>query len=302
MMNDLAVIVRSAGERTKEACLNILGDEVPSERIVVIEEKPFNLAVKKSFEIGMDYALTWTLCVDADLLLFHGAIAAMVNEALRHPEETFGITGYVWDKFYGGRKKGGPHLYKTKLLSKAIKHVPDMKESLRPETYVKDAMSEQGNVWPECTTMFALHDYEQYYTDIFRKLVVRTNKSAEATNSLYTRAERMSKIDKDFLFALWGIRYGRGLDSTEIELHSEQWRKQTEILMVCNDLKEKGTLDLSWARKLVQSISVNSNLVIKQEENISVSPISRMIWSTGTVFSKVGSVLQNRATSLIKSN
>src|SRR5690606_16973730 len=115
-----------------------------------------------------------------------------------HPESILGGHGRVLDKMYGKTKYAGHHLYRTCLLKEAIKHIPDAAVSLRPETYTKDRMIPKGHKWIQLPDIVALHDFEQFYSDIYRTMIVRAHKSRRSVNNLLKRSDRLSKKDKDF--------------------------------------------------------------------------------------------------------
>jgi hypothetical protein len=292
-VDDLLVVIRSAGERTKGLCELLVREQVSVERIIVIAERPFSKAICRAYEIGIDFGLPWTLCLDADMLLLDNSIFSIRQLAEQQPKDVFGITGNVADKFYGGRKSGGPHLYRTCLLEKALPLVPDAEAALRPETYVKEAMKAQGHSWATTPTVFALHDYEQFYSDIFRKMVVRANKSNPMVNTLLKRAKLMAQRDNDFLVAMWGLRYG--LVHVPEVIDSERWRAQTETLMICHGLKEKDSLELNTsAVELCKAIREKNRIIASQERARVFSRLNNLIWHTGNSLVQLGSRLQRR--------
>ena len=239
--SDVVAIVRSAHERTEEFCVRIAKLQVPDDRVVVIHERPFTAALARAFEIGMDFDLGWTLCLDADVLLADGAVRHMLDAVQADPETGFGGTGYILDKFYGGRNRGGPHLYRTSLLRKALPLVPDAAESLRPETHVKMVMSAQGHDWGTIDSLLGVHDFEQFYRDIYRKMIVRARKSSQNLMRLLRRAMANSRIDKDFAVAAWGLHVGAGR-SNPLILDAAGWTSEAETLLLASEMREKDGL------------------------------------------------------------
>jgi len=79
-LNDhVHVIIRSAGERTMHLCKQLIIEQgVSADNLSVVNEAPFSAALKKSFELGMERGLKWTLCIDADVLLRPGAVETML--------------------------------------------------------------------------------------------------------------------------------------------------------------------------------------------------------------------------------
>lgn len=249
--DSVTVIIRSANERTEELCVHLVKEQIPADRVVMIHERPFTAALRRAYEIGLDSGSTWTLCLDADVLIRTGAIRDLVEEVSALPGHTFGGSGFVFDKLRGGRRQGGLHLYRTSLLPKALPAIPDPSTDLRPETYVKLEMKTQGYAWALVDQTSGLHDFEQYYVDIFRKTLVRSQKSSHQSQSMLRRALAHSKIDPDFLVAAWGIRVGMHL-SERIDLDAKQWESEANVLLLANSLREKEGLNIEEGSILVE--------------------------------------------------
>lgn len=295
-VDDLLVVIRSAGERTEELSELLVREQVTTDHIVTVAEKPFSKAIRRAYEIGIDFGLTWTVCMDADMLVLDNSLLSIKKLAEQQPKDVFGLTGKVADKFYGGRKSGGPHLYRTSLLEKALALVPEAGVALRPETHVKQSMKAQGYPWSTSPTIWALHDYEQFYSDIFRKMVVRANKSSPMVNGLLKRAKLMSQEDDDFLVAMWGLRYGLAHDPDDIVIDSERWRSQAETLMICHGLEEKRCLELNTSSvELRRYIRDSNGIVASQERVAAVSKLTNLTWNAGDNLVRLGLRLQRHA-------
>lgn len=253
MLSNYQVIIRSAYERTEALCLHLIQQQVPVEQVVVIHERPFYYALQRSFEIGVEAGYEWTLCIDADVLVLPEVVQGLIAFAATQPPDSFGASGLVLDKFRMGLRRGGLHLYRTKLLPKAltaIRESNDIEFQLRPETYVKHKMLALGYPWRLWDEAVGIHDYEQFYTDIYRKMVVRARKSSNEKDGFLAQALTYSLVDQDFLVATWGLRVGQGIQ-TPILLDSEQWRVEAALLLVANGIQEKDALDLVNTEALV---------------------------------------------------
>src|SRR5919108_1741233 len=134
------VVIRSANERTEALCVHLIEKQVPSDSITVIRERPFRLALKRSFEIGIEANCQWTLCIDADVLVRDRAIDDLITFGENTDGENLGYSGFIFDKLRGGAHSGGLHLYRSKYLSKALSLLLNAPIASRPETYVKNAM------------------------------------------------------------------------------------------------------------------------------------------------------------------
>lgn len=217
MNEEVAVAIRSVGERTETICHHLISQQVPLENIVVIREIPFSAAVAKTFEFGLDYSLPWTLAVDADLLIKQNTIKQLLALAAQADKTVFKISGSVLDKFFGGPRLAGIHLYRTSLLPQAVAFVSstDIDISMRPETFVLREMEKRGYAFillnPDI--VLGLHDYEQFYQDIYRKTFVHAHKHHRYAPYLKSYWKRMAGRDSDFQIGLWGL--GDGLKYKE---------------------------------------------------------------------------------------
>ncbi|MFC1878383.1 hypothetical protein ACFLZW_00580 [Chloroflexota bacterium] len=291
--SDIAVIIRSAHERTEQLCAHILEQQVPNEHICVIHKRPFSAALRKSYEIGIEYNLQWTLCVDADVLLAPAAITAHIDYLKNIHSNSFGIQGFLLDKFYQAKKRRGLHLYRTKLLKQAIKFVDQAQHNLRPETYVKQAMAELGYEWIRVETIFGIHDYEQFYTDIFKKMATRAQKSKQDVDSLINRSLLVSDIDNDMLMALWGLKYGQTLKSSDITLDLDQWKEISQALLITHEIKEKDPIKIEETLHFVENkLSKDSLAYLPTKRN---SVLFKIIRRLGLILESRGKQVQKWA-------
>lgn len=209
-LDSTTIIIRSVGERTESLCKKLILEQgVPDNAIHIINEAPFSKAMKVGFEIGISEKRPWTFCVDADLLLRPGSVLRMLQQAERQPEKLCEIQGFVLDKFFGGARKGGVHLYRTSLLDKVIKEIPAEGVNVRPETYALNAMLNNGYPWHTVEELVGLHDFQQSYEDIFRKCFVQAHKHLNFTELFIPFWRSKSSLDIDYQVALSG--YGEGI-------------------------------------------------------------------------------------------
>ena len=51
-LSDVLFVIRSVGERTEKLCYELIKAQgVDSQNIILVNEKPFNIALKKSYQI-----------------------------------------------------------------------------------------------------------------------------------------------------------------------------------------------------------------------------------------------------------
>lgn len=246
-ISNVAVIIRSVGERTEALCRHLVEQQVSPEHVVVIHERPFSKAVQRSFEIGLDFRLDWTLCVDADVLLREDGIQMLVEEASKLPESTFTFSGCMIDKLLGHSRPGGGHLYRTRHCQKALEFIEESDAQIRPETYVKVRMRQCG--YPDIVDeeiVIGIHDFEQYYADIYRKAIVHTHKFNQRLAYAGKMWERLANVDQDYQVALWGFRVGQ-LFEGKISINRDIFPEEIDTLLKLANMTEKPPLtDRTW--------------------------------------------------------
>ena len=221
-LREVTIIIRSAGERTEQLCKElILSQGVPESQLFVVQEVPFSASMKRSFKIGMEEGRKWTFCVDADLLLRPGAISDMVRHAEKQKSHVCEIQGYVMDKFFGGPRQAGNHLYRTELLGEVIRRIPEEGTSIRPERYTLGKMEEDGYPWRVVPCVTGIHDEEQYNRDIYRKAFVQGVKHLERAGLFIGLWRERADTDPDYKVALKGFA-DSVLNHAEVYINKEQ--------------------------------------------------------------------------------
>lgn len=240
---DVAVVVRSSGERTEGVAVQAFRGHVPESCIAVIHERPFTRALARGLEIGRQFGLPWTLCVDADVTVRPSAVGYLLDAIRNADLRLFGATGMVFDKFYGTPNRGGPHLYRTSLIDEALEVLDAIGDggSLRPETGLHAQMASRGYPWAAVDEVLAVHDFEQFYGDIYRKMVVRARKSPRHADTMLERSSRLAPIDPDFLVGAWGLRVGIRT-GRDISLDAQAWRQEAEAVLTAHGMREKDPL------------------------------------------------------------
>ncbi len=199
--DQLVVVIRSAGERTEQLCKKLLLGVVDASQINIIREVPFESALRKSFFIGTKSDSKWLLVIDADLLVLPDSIRKIVDEANAEPDDVFHIQGIIFDKFFRDYRKAGPRIYRVNTLKKAMDLIPVDGEEIRPEYSTIKKMESEGFRSKSSEVVFGVHDFEQYYTDIYRKCVVHAFKHKSEIDILIKKW--IEKIeDNDYRIAL----------------------------------------------------------------------------------------------------
>lgn len=244
-IDDVTIVIRAAGERTEASCRAILEAQVAAENVIVIHEKPFRKAVEKNFILGIERNKKWTLAVDADVLLCHDAVVRMINNAARLDDNLYVYHGYVLDKLFATYRHGGPHLYRTDKLPQALEHIKryDAKV-IRPESDVYRAMAKSGYLVTVDKLILGIHDYEQYYSDLFRKSffhAIKHDSTAFLRRTLPLWVDQI-KHDQDYRVALYGLSYGFMSHDEQVDVDIDYFNKVTQQAFQNIPLEEKKIL------------------------------------------------------------
>jgi hypothetical protein len=234
-INDrISVVIRSAGERTEFLCKElVLAQGIHADNIAIIRKAPFSLALQASYEAGMAFNRPWTLCLDADVLLLPDSIHRMVYHAEHQGSSIFEVQGLVLDKFFGGPREAGNHVYRTSLLNRALACIPQDPTNSRPEWTTLIAMKSQGFAWRRMNHLVGLHDFEQYYSDIFRKCFIQAHKHKEFAEIFVSYWPQQAIADYDYQVALKG--YIEGLEfagEVLIDARQDIYRERFERLHI----------------------------------------------------------------------
>ena len=209
VLQDVTVVIRSVGERTESLCKTlVLAQGIPEPAVFVVSARPFSECMRQAFGLGMEEARPWTLCVDADVLLRQNAVADLLQLARKQSENVCEIQGYVLDKFFGGPRLAGNHLYRTSLLSKVIDLIPQEGVNIRPEAHTLNSMKAAGYPWKRVRYLVGLHDFQQDFFDIFRKCFVQAHKHADIADLFLSVWRESAGKDLDCQVALRGFSSG----------------------------------------------------------------------------------------------
>ena len=214
------VVIRTCSERTVELCRTIVAQQIPAERVIAIEEKPFFNAVVKMYELGAASDADYLIGLDADLLLYPGAIPYMVEYASRTmTDQVFVINFPIICKFFGYRL--GVHFYNNHHSARFLEHVaadPNAPHYLKKESDNIRRFAARHNLDIDGVRppyALALHDYYQYHGDLFNKYTMRYERcldNPESMKNIYELLEKRMAAhpeDMDYKVAHGGLESAR---------------------------------------------------------------------------------------------
>lgn len=199
-LDQTTIIVRHCGERTTDACAQLLARFAPGQRIHRVSARPFQEVLRQSLELGLAQGRPWTLCIDADVLIlpeFAGFLSAVDS----FPAGFFEAQALVLDKLIPARRPAGNHLYRTELIARALREIP-LGDSMRPEGDMIRAMAARGYRAHQSALLIGLHDFEQAYQDIYLKAFLHAHKHRFLVPLLRPLWGTLSREDDDFRVAL----------------------------------------------------------------------------------------------------
>lgn len=207
--NAVTIVIRSVGERTEAACIeSVVAQGIARDAIVVIRQSPFSQALRSGMEAGIAAGRPWTFCIDADVVLRPGAIAAMLAQAERQPASMSVAMGLLLDKLTLTMRCVGIHFYRTGLLAKAITLIPTEGDAIRPENATIKALAAQDHPPIVIPYVAGIHDFGQYNRDIFRKCFVHARKHLDRIPDLVPYWREHGGEDPDFRVAVEGAAAG----------------------------------------------------------------------------------------------
>lgn len=211
------IVIRSSNERTEKLCTKLTTDFFKTDRFTIIHEVPFSKALKTSFKIGINSHKKWLICIDADVLVSKKGLTSLLKKMQTVNKNIFEIQGKIIDQFFGGKRGGGIHIYRIELLPKALQLL-SKDEVIRPENFVIMKMLENGFPYIQTEDIVGIHDFGQFYKDIYRKFIVHSKKHQSFIPSLKPFWLRMSKHNSDFKVAIIGLEDGTNKHKVSINI------------------------------------------------------------------------------------
>ena len=200
------IVVRSAGERTKDLCVRLAEVQLPhGSGLTVISEVPFEKALRSCYEAGLKAGCKWTMTLDADVMLRPGAVQILLEEAERMPPHYLQLEGYIFDKVMGIYRVAGNRIYRTEFLPIAFQQIPETGTQIRPERFALRKLSAVGYPSRRIPQVVGVHDFEQYYRDLYIKSFTHGRKHIEYGGQIIKNCSGNQNIDPDYRVMLKGF-------------------------------------------------------------------------------------------------
>lgn len=310
-LKSILVTIRSTGERTEEACLqSVLDEGLPRSQIHIIREVPFKKALEECFKIANKQNAKWLLTLDADMILLPDVLFRFYREAEKMPDHFIQIQGQVVDKFYGCVRRGGPRLYRVEHLFKALKISKSLDDHIRPETNIIQEMASRGHPSRYISPPIALHDFAQYYADIYRKACIYSVKHISRISLILDQAKKNQTKDNDYKVIIKGVFDGLS-GEYEASIDKRLFVKEADNALESLNLHEKSENLESFEKNDLQKefeIDMSNSFLNLTYKDIPASRIhlARNFLKNKGLFKSIvyfmGTILSKSGTYLLKKN
>jgi hypothetical protein len=233
--DSMILVIRSSNERTFAVCKELCLSNSLKINLSIVQECPFEVALRECYKIGIESNKKWMVTIDADVLLFKKSIERLIYNAELMPPEYIQLEGRVFDKITGMYRQAGHRVYRIKFLPLALNQIPSDGTQIRPEYYTLQQMGRLGYPSRRIPDVLGLHDFEQSYFDIYRKSFIHARKHPYWVKDMIERCAKLLHKDLDFLVILKGLWDGLTTkDSLSIDRRkfSCLWEKARKTLLL----------------------------------------------------------------------
>lgn len=203
---DVDIIQRRCGERTQDIYLDTF---TGAQNIDVVYGEDLLDAVIKCLKIASKKDDGWTLFIDADVMLYDGAVYHMDRFLNTLPEEIIDI-GFAYDDKFLVKPIYGVHAHRNthikELYEWFIKYA-----SIGPKSESKNLKKfykEKGYISIKKNLVVGNHDFEQYNYDIFNKSVIRGVRQRKRIDLFISYLEA-HEYDSDIRVAIQGLLFSK---------------------------------------------------------------------------------------------
>lgn len=202
----LAFVVRSVGERTESLCIDLLEQyRCEEDSLSIIRQQTHADAVEGTLRIAADQPQQWTVAVDADMLLYPTAVDTIRRELMSAHSASSVVHFAVSDKLYR-MKRWGVTVFRRDAAAEAVPILRSLREqrNLKIERALIKKLESQGRKVEFSRTDVALHDFLQYYADLYRKAYLNAVRNPAITRRAHRPWKRISAVDRDYAAILKG--------------------------------------------------------------------------------------------------
>lgn len=271
LKNNIAVIVRSIGERTEKKSLERLKNIFGSENVYLIKDVyPLVDASKETFELGLKTKKKWILVADSDIFLFEDKIWIFIKKAeklIKKDKNAFCFQGEVFDKFSQNPRMSGFYLYYSKNLKYKDEYYSLCKNKIRPEACIRDNIEKAGYNSYQSDDIVGIHDFFQYPKDIIKKCILHSKKNDIEIVEWSKNWQELLSADVDFKYALLGLKIFNSLKDKNFIPDSKEFDKYIQSCDISNSQDELKDEEINEALKKynTQSTKESKRVLFKKK-------------------------------------
>lgn len=255
-MKRIALVLRSIGERTAEAAKELATSAIaPDETHLIENVKPFSRAVTQMLQL--DIRAETVVFMDADCLIFEPMRPFLERCSLPF------VNCYGWDRF-SGRAAFGVHITRMDVVQEMRRVVVadnDERYHTSPESRIRRLALSSLDLGKAFRGFRILHDFGQFYVDIFTKYAIRELRSRTGNIKKRRIFEAVTTAwppdQMDFIVARLGIAAARrqlrgNKESTATAAFIEALPEIARQDLADAGIVEKSALSASEVRQLSQ--------------------------------------------------
>jgi len=193
MGNNMNIIIRTCGERTEKRCIELARKQGA---VHIVRAYPFGECLRQSFALAQTFPDEFVAMVDADVLLLPYTLREGIAYLRRCHSSVLVLDGVTKDFIMMKKRRAGIHIYRRALLKKAMPYINDKKT--KPESHVRKSMARLGHKTVVGKIVFGLHDYEQYYADLWRKAFAQAHKLPRTSRKCRPKWAKLAKLNPDY--------------------------------------------------------------------------------------------------------
>ena len=164
------IVLRTVGERTCDAASRIARMQVGRD-VRVVGGDTHEEAIACTYRAASKSSAEWIVAIDADVLLLRDGIARLRTRLAACPVDTGVFYPGVFDKLYRMKRWAGLQVYRRARLDEIVAHFDKVRsqQTLKVEGRTIAEYRRNGGGVVFSHEVFALHDFWQYYRDLYRK-------------------------------------------------------------------------------------------------------------------------------------
>ena len=214
----MSIAIRATNERTADALERQLRLQMRKNDVLKVfsKQEPLFMKMKSVYFWGMDMNRDISISIDGDILIRKNLLNVLRKYFSFLHKEDAGFGVQLFDRFFHRPKFRGLHIYVTSTLPLFLENMSGLETSIRPETDLKKRVGKLGFTWRNDLLKFyvgGLHDYFQWYRDIYFKMLARSHRSPDLVKINYIPNDGT----KEYSYVRLGLEEGEKLGNIVLD-------------------------------------------------------------------------------------